>query len=73
MALHRESIDPATGKVILPQGRKVSGANKQDVDDAVKAARLAFKTTWGLNVNGFDRSRLMHKLANVGTAKPCSF
>lgn len=43
----------------------VCGASREDVDDAVKAARQAFKTTWGLNATGTERSRLIHKLADV--------
>jgi aldehyde dehydrogenase (NAD+) len=31
----------------------------------VAAARKAFETTWGKNVNGFERSKLMNKLANL--------
>lgn len=29
------------------------------------AARKAFKTTWGKNVTGFERSRLLNKLADL--------
>ena len=29
------------------------------------AARAAFKTTWGKNVTGFERARLIHKLADL--------
>ena len=29
------------------------------------AARAAFKTTWGKNVTGFERSRLLNKLADL--------
>lgn len=29
------------------------------------AARKAFETTWGKNVNGFERSKLMNKLADL--------
>lgn len=32
---------------------------------AVAAARQAFKTTWGKNVTGFERSKLIHKLADL--------
>ncbi|ORY77646.1 aldehyde dehydrogenase [Leucosporidium creatinivorum] len=59
------SIDPSNGKSVLPSSTTVAGASKADVDDAVAAARLAFNTTWGLNVTGQERSRLMHKLANL--------
>ncbi|KAI5479348.1 aldehyde dehydrogenase [Pseudohyphozyma bogoriensis] len=60
-----ESIDPSTGRSVLAGGATVSGASKEDVDDAVGAASKAFKTTWGLNITGTDRSRLMHKLADL--------
>ena len=29
------------------------------------AARQAFKTSWGKNVTGFERSRLINKLADL--------
>jgi aldehyde dehydrogenase (NAD+) len=31
----------------------------------VAAARNAFKTTWGKNVTGFERARLINKLADL--------
>lgn len=40
-------------------------ASEKDIDVAVKAARIAFKTTWGKNVTGFERSRLLNKLADL--------
>lgn len=40
-------------------------ATPQDVDRAVAAAREAFKTTWGKNVTGFERARLLSKLADL--------
>ena len=40
-------------------------ASEKDIDVAVKAARAAFKTTWGKNVTGFERSRLLNKLADL--------
>lgn len=40
-------------------------ASPKDIDVAVAAARKAFKTTWGKNVTGFERSRLLHKLADL--------
>ena len=40
-------------------------ASSKDIDVAVAAARHAFKTTWGKNVTGFERSRLIHKLADL--------
>lgn len=43
----------------------IQGASRNDVDDAVKAARTAFQTTWGQNVSGPERSALMRKLADL--------
>lgn len=40
-------------------------ASPRDIDVAVKAARQAFQTTWGKNVTGFERSRLINKLADL--------
>jgi aldehyde dehydrogenase (NAD+) len=40
-------------------------ASAKDVDDAVSAAQKAFDTTWGLNIGGADRGKLMLKLANL--------
>ncbi|KAJ3886556.1 Aldehyde/histidinol dehydrogenase [Lentinula edodes] len=43
--------------------KKVAEATFKDVDVAVAAAHQAFKTTWGLNMGGAGRSRLLAKLA----------
>jgi aldehyde dehydrogenase (NAD+) len=40
-------------------------ASAKDIDVAVAAAREAFRTTWGKNVTGFERSRLINKLADL--------
>jgi acyl-CoA reductase-like NAD-dependent aldehyde dehydrogenase len=40
-------------------------ASERDVDIAVAAARKAFRETWGKNVSGFERSRLINKLADL--------
>lgn len=40
-------------------------ASAKDIDIAVAAARAAFKTTWGKNVTGFERARLINKLADL--------
>jgi aldehyde dehydrogenase (NAD+) len=40
-------------------------ASEKDVDIAVAAARRAFRETWGKNVSGFERSRLINKLADL--------
>lgn len=40
-------------------------ASEKDIDIAVAAARKAFKTTWGKNVTGTERARLINKLADL--------
>ncbi|KAF9782759.1 aldehyde dehydrogenase domain-containing protein [Thelephora terrestris] len=55
------AINPATEEEIC----KVVAASEKDIDLAVKAARAAFKNTWGKNVTGFERSRLLYKLADL--------
>jgi len=40
-------------------------ASEKDVDIAVAAARKAFRETWGKNVSGVERSRLINKLADL--------
>jgi aldehyde dehydrogenase (NAD+) len=42
----------------------LSGSAK-DIDVAVAAAREALSTTWGKNVSGFERSRLLNRLADL--------
>ncbi|EKM77505.1 hypothetical protein AGABI1DRAFT_108032 [Agaricus bisporus var. burnettii JB137-S8] len=54
-------IDPATGKVITP----VAAGSAKDVDIAVEAATKAYKTSWGLNMPGSERGRLLYKLADL--------
>ncbi|NXD32356.1 ALDH dehydrogenase, partial [Spelaeornis formosus] len=56
-----DTVNPATGKPLLP----FSHATKEDVDTAVKAARKAFKTTWGNNVPASQRAALLYKLADL--------
>src|SRR3954471_16707599 len=55
-----ETVDPYTGQ---PWAR-VPDAGDEDVDRAVRAARAAFAGEWGAKT-GFERSRLMHKLADL--------
>jgi aldehyde dehydrogenase (NAD+) len=43
---------------------KVHAAGEQDVDDAVKAAREAFKGPWS-KISGTERGELMRKLADL--------
>lgn len=40
-------------------------ASEKDIDIAVAAARKAFNTTWGKNVTGVERARLINKLADL--------
>ncbi len=47
------TVNPATGEKIVD----VEHASAEDVDDAVKAARRAFKTSWGLNIDATERAR----------------
>ncbi|KAJ7068181.1 aldehyde dehydrogenase domain-containing protein [Mycena amicta] len=56
-----EAINPFTEQVL---GRVVA-ASPKDIDLAVAAARNAFNTTWGKNVTGFERARLINKLADL--------
>ncbi|THG95417.1 hypothetical protein EW026_g6238 [Hermanssonia centrifuga] len=56
-----ECVNPATEE---PIGSVVAGSVK-DIDVAVAAAREAFKTTWGKNVTGIERGRLLNKLADL--------
>ena len=55
------TVNPATGKHLVD----VAHATKEDVDTAVKAARKAFKTTWGLKKPGNERGALLLKLADL--------
>jgi (Z)-2-((N-methylformamido)methylene)-5-hydroxybutyrolactone dehydrogenase len=55
-----ETIDPYTRQ---PWAR-IPDADEADVDRAVGAARAAFEGEWGA-MTGFDRSRLMHRLADL--------
>ena len=55
-----DTVDPYTGE---PWAR-VPDADEQDVERAVGAARTAFEGEWGA-MTGFQRSRLMHRLADL--------
>lgn len=54
-----ESIYPATGKVLC----KVSCGTKEDVDEAVKAARKAYTTVWGRKSTPLQRGECLFKWA----------
>ncbi|KAI9507718.1 NAD-aldehyde dehydrogenase [Russula earlei] len=60
--LDRISVyNPSTAQILCT----VTAASEKDVDIAVAAARKAFRSTWGKNVSGFERSRLINKLADL--------
>jgi len=56
-----EVLNPATGQPLT----QVSHAKSADVDLAVKAARKAFKTTWGKNSSPDERAKLLNKFADL--------
>ncbi|KAF9006467.1 NAD-aldehyde dehydrogenase [Cyathus striatus] len=56
-----DAVNPATEEVLCT----VVSASTKDIDVAVAAARKAFNTSWGKNVTGFERSRLINKLADL--------
>jgi acyl-CoA reductase-like NAD-dependent aldehyde dehydrogenase len=66
--IRRAKIDFITTVVIAT----VHTASAEDVDLAVKAASEAFETTWGLNVSGAERGRLLYKFADVSLPRPVS-
>src|SRR3954451_15938296 len=55
-----ETVDPYTGAAWA----RVPDASEEDVDRAVTAARAAFEGEWGA-MTGFERARLMHRLADL--------
>jgi aldehyde dehydrogenase (NAD+) len=61
LSLRVPSEIAASSPVIVPRPL----GSEKDIDVAVKAARVAFRTTWGKNVTGFERSRLLNKLADL--------
>ncbi|TFY60382.1 hypothetical protein EVJ58_g5178 [Rhodofomes roseus] len=54
-------INPSSGKLIT----KISEGTADDVNAAVKAARHAFDTVYGLKMRGSDRGLLLNKLAQL--------
>ncbi|KIY46641.1 NAD-aldehyde dehydrogenase [Fistulina hepatica ATCC 64428] len=56
-----EAVNPVTEEVLA----SISAGSVQDIDVAVAAARKTFNTTWGKNITGFERARLLHKLADL--------
>lgn len=55
-----ETLNPATGEVIC----KVYEADKEDMDLAVRAARIAFEGSWK-KVSAYEKERLLNKLADL--------
>jgi len=55
------AVNPYTEETIC----SVVAASPRDIDVAVASARLAFQTTWGKNVSGWERARLINKLADL--------
>ncbi|KAF8971916.1 aldehyde dehydrogenase domain-containing protein [Flammula alnicola] len=55
------ALNPVTEEIIC----SVVAGSAKDIDIAVAAAREAFRTTWGKNVTGFERARLLNKLADL--------
>jgi aldehyde dehydrogenase (NAD+) len=56
-----ETLNPATEEAIT----KVAKANSEDVNKAVLAARNAFDNGPWSKISGFERARLMNKLADL--------
>ncbi|OJA16986.1 hypothetical protein AZE42_00575 [Rhizopogon vesiculosus] len=56
-----QAVNPSTEEPIC----SVVAGSAKDIDIAVAAARKAFNTTWGKNVTGFERSKLLNKLADL--------
>ncbi|ODO06228.1 hypothetical protein L198_01460 [Cryptococcus wingfieldii CBS 7118] len=55
------TVNPATGQKLLD----FQHAQGEDIDIAVKAARKAFKTTWGNTLPAAERGALLNKLADL--------
>ncbi|XP_028556795.1 aldehyde dehydrogenase family 2 member C4-like [Dendrobium catenatum] len=56
-----ETIDPRTGEMVT----QVAEGDKEDVDIAVKAAREAFDHGKWPRISGFERGRILFKLADL--------
>jgi aldehyde dehydrogenase (NAD+) len=54
-------VNPSTGETIT----SVVEGMEADVEKAVQAADEAFNTTWGLNTPGFERGKLLIKIAEL--------
>eukprot|EP00249_Psilotum_nudum_P020551 c27753_g1_i1 orf=334-1848(+) len=56
-----ETVDPRTGEVII----RVSEADKEDVDIAVKAAKTAFEEGPWPRLSGYERGRVLFRWADI--------
>jgi len=63
-----DNINPVDGSLIC----KVSEASKDQVDQAVKSARLALKSEWGA-MSVQDRSALLHRVADRMAEREADF
>jgi len=54
-------VNPSTGETIT----SITEGTEADVEIAVNAAEKAFNTTWGLNTPGFERGKLLIKIAEL--------
>lgn len=59
----RLTLSPST--LSTPRDNERYAGSEKDIDAAVAAARDAFKTVWGKNVTGWERARLLNKLADL--------
>jgi len=55
-----ETFNPATGEKLS----ELAIAGKQDVDDAVKAARAAYEGEWGV-MSGIERGKILFRFARI--------
>ncbi|CAO1612799.1 unnamed protein product [Sympodiomycopsis kandeliae] len=56
-----QTVNPATAKVLA----EIAAGDKADVDEAVVAARKAFKTTWGQKSTPYQRRDALNKWADL--------
>ncbi|KAL6303078.1 aldehyde dehydrogenase domain-containing protein [Sparassis latifolia] len=54
-------VNPATGKIVT----SIAAGTKADIDLAARAARIAFKTSWGFKTPGVQRGKMLFKLADL--------
>jgi aldehyde dehydrogenase (NAD+) len=54
-------VNPSTGEVLT----SITEGTEADVEVAIQAADKAFNTVWGLNTPGFERGKLLIKIAEL--------